>query len=211
MIKVAKQFSILGMIAVIAYIAHVVIGGFLWNGYNHITQPISDLTASGAPDKILLSIFTYIYSIASILFAISLIIYYNKSESKAVKAGTFLLLAIQIISLLYGFFPEDLPGSTMTINGIMHIVITILLVPLAIIAPIIIGIGFKKTKEPNGLGSYSIITGIIIFVSGGASVITIANKLPYLGIIERLNIGALLIWMFVLAITVFSSKEIRNP
>jgi len=40
-----------GALAALAYAAHVVIGGLLWAGYSHLMQPISDLTATGAPDR----------------------------------------------------------------------------------------------------------------------------------------------------------------
>jgi len=51
-----------GALAALAYAAHVVIGGLLWTGYSHLVQPISNLTATGAPHRGILQIILYAYS-----------------------------------------------------------------------------------------------------------------------------------------------------
>ena len=60
-----------GMLAVIIYLIHVILGGILWNGYSHLQQPISDMTATGAPDRNLLLFLTNIYGAMALIFAIS--------------------------------------------------------------------------------------------------------------------------------------------
>ena len=40
-----------GMLAVEIYLLHILIGGILWKTYRHLQQPISDLTATGAPNR----------------------------------------------------------------------------------------------------------------------------------------------------------------
>ncbi|HEX9061947.1 MAG TPA: hypothetical protein VF941_17360, partial [Clostridia bacterium] len=44
---------------------------------------------------------------------------------------------------------------------------------------------------------YSIMTGILMFVAGGISVYLMVNHLPYFGLVERINIGSLQLWMFI--------------
>ena len=36
-----RKLALMGMLAPIIYVFHVVLGGFLWIGYSHLSQPIS--------------------------------------------------------------------------------------------------------------------------------------------------------------------------
>ena len=195
-----KYLCAFGIVAVLAYVVHVVLGGFLWQGYNHLQQPISDLTATGAPDRALLGNILLIYTFPAILFGLSAYIYLRNFAPKLSQVGMLLYTVMQLISFLYNFFPEDLPGAAMTVSGFMHIAITFLIVPLTILAPIFMGVGLRKLEKFRKYGVYCIVTGIIIFCAGGTATIFFANHLPYFGLVERINIGTLQLWTFVTAI-----------
>ena len=201
--NVFRRFSILGMVAVVAYVVHVVLGGFLWSGYSHLMQPISNLTASGAPDRELLGTILWFYAIPAILFGLFSYLYMRRFTPKVSQGGMLLYLIMQIISFSYQFFPEDLPGAVPTFTGTMHLAVTFLIIPLTILAPILIGIGFRKLKGFKEFGTYSIITGILIFIFGGTTAVFYAQRLPYFGLVERLNIGTLQIWTFLTALKLF--------
>lgn len=201
-----KKLTVFGMMGALAYVLHVVLGGLLWKGYNHLIQPISDLTATGAPDKVLLTHITDIYAIFSIIFALSAFIFIRKFGSKSLKAGFILFLCMHLVSASYKFFPEDLPGHT-TFTGFMHFVVTGAVVPLAILSPLVVGIGFRGMKEFKCYSVYSVITSIVIFVAGGISVALLANKLPYFGLFERINIGSLQLWMFLISLKLFTMDK----
>lgn len=115
-----------------------------------------------------------------------------------------LFIVMVLIGLSYGFFPEDMADTTMTFKGFMHLVVTSLIVPTAILAPLFAGLGFKKLNNFKKFSSYSVVTSVIIFVSGGISVIAIANKIPIFGVIERINIGSLQLWIFIFALRIFT-------
>ncbi len=209
-----KKLTGLGMIGVALYVFHVVLGGFLWKGYNHLMQPISDLTASGAPDKDLLGVITLLYGFLCIIAVISAFLYTRGQVPKIASAGILVFLAMHLVSISYNWFPQDLPGAEPTFVGTMHLVVTFLIIPLTILAPILIGVGFRKVNCLKGFGLYSIITGIVIFVAGGTTSIFYAQKLDYFGLVERINIGTLQLWTFLLSWKLFSKKlELgwRNP
>jgi hypothetical membrane protein len=201
-----KKLTGLGMLGVALYVLHVILGGFLWKGYNHLMQPISDLTGSGAPDKALLSIITLCYGLFCIIAVVSAFMYTRKSVPKLASAGLLVFLAMHLVSISYGFFPEDLAGAPASFAGTMHLVVTFLIIPLTILAPLLIGIGLRKDDGLKGFGLYSIITGIVIFCAGGTSAMFFAQKLPYFGLVERINIGTLQIWTFILCYRLFSSR-----
>ena len=203
----AKKLTIFGALGVFAYVVHVVLGGFLWEGYRHLHQPISDLTAQGAPDRFLLSVITFVYGVFSIVFAASAYIVIKRFAPKISRIGILLFLAMHVISITYGLFPQDLPGAPMTFTGVMHLVITALIVPLTILAPLLVGIGLRKVKGFESYGKYSVITGILILIAGGSAALFFANQWPYFGLVERINIGVLQLWMLVTSIRLFTMKE----
>ena len=201
-----KRFLLLaGAVGALAYVSHVVIGGFLWHGYNHLMQPISDLTGSGAPDRHALSVILYVYSFFSLLFGVAALLRFQTLKAKIALWGMILFLAMQCVSLSYSFFPEDLAGSGVTLLGTMHIVVTALIVPFTIGSPLVMGLGLRRTGGLRGLAVFSLICAVIIFCAGGASAIFFARKLQYFGLVERINIGTLQTWMFVSSVVLFKN------
>ncbi len=201
-----KKLTGLGMIGVALYVLHVVLGGFLWKGYNHLMQPISDLTASGAPDKDMLGVITLVYGLLCIIAVFGSFRYTRGHVPKIASAGLLVFLAMHLVSISYNWFPQDLPGAEPTFVGTMHLVVTFLIIPLTILAPILIGLGFRKVDGLKGFGLYSIITGIVIFVAGGTTSIFYAQKLDYFGLVERINIGTLQLWTFLLSLRLFNKR-----
>lgn len=125
----------------------------------------------------------------------------QKAKNILLKTGMLAVVfyMLHVVSILYGFFPQDLPGSETTFTGIMHLVVTALIVPFTILSPLLIGLGMKKAVERRQLGSFSLLCSIMIFVLGGLSGLFFAKHLPYFGLVERLNIGTLQVWTFVLS------------
>lgn len=188
-----------GMIAVLFYVLHVLAGGILWKGYNHFQQPISDLTAAGAPNRELMLALTTIYGVLAIIFAMSFTMLEAGKHSKSVFYGGVLLSVLFVTSISYGFFPEDLPAHEVNFTGTMHMVITAVIVPFTILAPIFIGVGLKNEKKWKTVGIYSIISGFQMLVFGSLSAVFFINKLPGFGLVERINIGVLQVWLFILS------------
>jgi hypothetical membrane protein len=209
--KLWRYLCISGMVAVAAYVLHVVLGGFLWQGYNHLMQPISDLTATGAPDRALLNNILLAYAIPAVVFGLSAYIYLRRFAPKLAQVGMLLYLIMQAISFLYKFFPEDLPGAAMSFPGLMHMVITFAIVPLTILAPIFIGAGLRKLEKLKKFGIFCIVVGFVILCAGGTSTIFFANRLPYFGLVERINIGTLQLWTFLLALKLVRTETAKQP
>ena len=103
-------------------------------------------------------------------------------------------------------FPQDLPGNEVTFPGKMHMIVTVLIVPLTILSPLLIGAGMRKTNEHKKLGAFSIYCSILIFISGGLAGIFFAKNISYFGLVERLNIGTLQVWTSILSYRISINK-----
>lgn len=196
-----------GILAIFFYVIHVLIGGYLWKEYNHLQQPISDLTATAAPNRVLLSILASVYGIFALIFAISFTIFESRKHHKLVFWGGVSFILMHLVSISYGFFPQDLPGSDVTFIGTMHLVVTGLIVPFTIFSPILIGFGFRKEKSWNFFGIYSVISGFLILIFGSLCAVFFVNKLPYFGLVERINIGILQVWTLYFSLKLVMSKQ----
>ena len=203
-----RYFLLAGFIGVVFYLLHVLIGGILWQGYNHLQQPISDLTGSGAPNRSILLVLTTAYGLCCLFFAVNLIVYSKRHFNSTVLIGAIIFFSMHLVSFFYNFFPEDMISSKPTFSGTMHIVLTIAIIPLSISAPVVMGIGFKRLSTMAHLGIYSIISCILIFIFGGTTAIFYANKLPFFGLAERVNIGVLQMWTAVISITLFRMYDV---
>ena len=199
-----------GMLAVIIYLLHILIGGYLWKTYSHLQQPISDLTATGAPNRFLLLMFTNIYGGLALIFAISFTFFERKERHKLVFWGGISFIILHVVSISYSFFPQDLPGAETSFAGMMHLAVTVLIVPFTILTPLLIGFGLKKEKAWKTLGNFSLICGVLIIIFGGMSGFFFAKGLPYFGLVERINIGTLQIWTFVMSYKLLTSKHERD-
>jgi hypothetical protein len=195
------------MLAVVIYLLHILLGGYLWKTYSHLQQPISDLTATGAPNRFLLLLFTNIYGVLALIFAVSFTVFERKEHHKLVFWGGISFIILHIVSISYSFFPQDLPGAETTFAGTMHLAVTILIVPFTILTPLLIGFGLRKEKAWKTLGNFSLICGILIIIFGGLTGFIFAKGLPYFGLVERINIGTLQIWTFVLSYKLLKSKH----
>ena len=205
-----RKLTAFGMLGTLMYVLHVVLGGILWKGYSHLMQPISDLTAQGAPNRELLTWITSAYGLFSLVFAFSAFMVVIKIGVKSLSIGFFLFFCMHIVSFSYNFFPEDLPGTAMTFRGLMHWIVTGAIVPLTIVSILMIGIGFRKVEGFKGYSIYSIVTSIILFTAGGTTVYILANGLSYFGLFERINIGSLQLWMFLVSYKLFSTSLARK-
>ncbi len=201
-----RKLTAFGMAGALAYALHVVLGGLLWKGYSHLEQPISDLTAQGAPDRALLTGITSVYALFSIIFAVSAFMYVRRLKIRLLSTGFILFILMHIVSASYNIFPEDLAGAPATFRGIMHWVVTGAIVPLTILSVLLIGLGFRRVKGFGGYSAYSIVTSAILFIAGGTTVFILSQGLGFFGLFERINIGSLQLWMFLVSLKLFNTE-----
>ena len=196
-----RWLGISGALSAVVYAAHVVLGGLLWQGYSHMTQTISELTADGAPNAALLRVFTTAYGVLAILFAAWLIFALHRVGAKrAAIVGAVLLLIVEFASLVgYSLFPLR-GGTEMDSENVGHLVVTGIVVLGTIGSVLLTGLGLTKTEGLKALGVFSLVCVGIIVVSGGMTPAAMANNLPVSGLLERVNIFTLQTWVFVLSI-----------
>lgn len=197
--------SLFGVIAPLFYVIPTIVGGLLRPGYSHLSNSVSDLLASGAPNKIYLMIPFTVYPIFLSIFGFGLFAAL-KSKPSPLDSQTglvgFILIgaSMGILGILtMTIFPQDPHGAPMTTPGLMHLILVGIQAISAMTAILLIGFWFKSNGF-SGYFIYSIISFVVLLITGIISMIGITQGSQFMGLFERLNVGAIIQWLIVIGI-----------
>ena len=200
-----KNLLISGIIATLWYIAINIIVPIQYSGYNISSQTVSELSAIGAPTRWLWFVLCLFYSILFIAFGWG--IWLSANQNRKLK---FVAVVVLFDAIIGFFWPpmhqrEVIAAGGGTISDTLHIVWTFIHLVL-----IMLMIGFGAASFGKYFRIFSIAIVLIFIVFGILT--TIESKgiqanlpTPHIGIWERINIVAHMIW-----IVVFARKLIRN-
>ncbi|WP_461204920.1 DUF998 domain-containing protein [Clostridium sp. DL1XJH146] len=200
MVEINKYLMPLGMVGVIFYFSHTILGRILWSEYSPITMDISSLTADGAPNASLLKIFTAIYGVCMVLMVAALIAKAFEKYHNLLKIGFIIMMIMQLTSMFgYSLFPLTGDKTEMNFQNMMHIIVTIIVVFTTIISSFLISIGYLKQEKTKRLGRVTLVFAIFITSFGMLNPISMNLQLNILGLTERLVIYTIQVLMFTLS------------
>lgn len=212
----AKWLLVCGVLAPIVYVSTVIVGGLIRPGYSHLSEPISELTATGAPNKGLLDLLFLAYNLLVMAFGVGLAVKANGSRQGRLSgliAGVALVATGACGALLQLFFPQDPGGAqaAVTTTGTMHIVFAGLAALTTMVAVLFSALWFRLQRTLKGYVVYSLVTLVVIAVSGGygaASASASGNAL--FGLVERVTIGAMELWLLVVSLKLYRGTADSN-
>jgi hypothetical protein len=195
-----------GMAAPILYVITVIAGAAVRNDYSHIVNAISELISNGAPNKALLDVIFNVYNALLLAFAIGGFIAV-KNAHRLCRIAMGIFIGIQILSFSWGFFPMDPLGAAPTFAGAMHNILGGVVALATILMPLLMGLGYRKSKDFHRYVIYSWVSSAIIFVSGLTGVILGGQGFLVFGFFERITIGTYEIWLFVTALNLLKMMQ----
>jgi hypothetical protein len=176
-----------------------------YKGYDPISQVPSELTAIGAPTRTLWAQLGGIYT--GLVTAFGFGLWKSGGRNRAVRIVGGLILAYASLGLLWPFAAmhqrEVLAGGGGTFSDTMHVALGGVTVFLMFIA-----IGVGATAFGKWFRLYSIGTVVVLLAFGALTFIE-APRLqanlptPWIGLFERINISVFLLWVVVLAATLW--------
>jgi acetyl esterase/lipase len=197
-----------GILSSLLYVAMNVYFPIRWDGYSSVSQTVSELSAVGAPTRPLWVVFGSVYAL--LLAAFGYGVWQSARGNRLLRVVGGLLIADGILSLAWPPMHQRavLAAGGGTLTDTMHIVwafVTVLLMLLAI--------GFGAAALGKRFRLYSIVTIVILFAFGvltGLDGSRVAANLPtpLVGVWERINIGAFLLWVVVLANTLLRVDDV---
>jgi hypothetical membrane protein len=202
-----------GIVSSVLYIISDVIGALRYPGYSYTDQEFSELTAQGSPVRPLMIALNEIpYTLLVLAFAVG--IWESAGRTRARRITASMLIGYAAFGMAGGVvFPmkprEDLAAGEGTLRNAMHIPATMVMSLFILLA-----MGFGATLLGKRLRYYSYGTIAILVVFGVLASLQ-AGKMqaneptPWMGIEERINIYATMLWMAVLAIGLLRAQKAR--
>jgi hypothetical protein len=207
--------SLFGIIAPVFYIIPTIVGGLLRPGYSHLSNSVSDLLASGAPNRIYLMIPFTVYPTFLSVFGFGLFaILRSKPPPLNSQTGLvgFILIgaSMGILGILtMTIFPQDPHDTPMTTPGLMHLILVGVQAISAMAAILLIGFWFRSNGF-SGYFIYSIVSFVVLLITGIISMIGVTQGSQFIGLFERLNVGAIVQWLVVIGIWFMLKLPLTN-
>lgn len=208
--KLINWLCLGGIISIIAYFLHDIMGALSYPGYNWMSQAVSDLTATDAPSFVVASGYVTIHKIFSCICSILVCILIKNETKKTLRLGIYLYSIMNFISAIgYALFPLSSAGYDGTVQSFIHVyVLTALVVLLSIISLILIAVGSLKCKTENKhklLGILAIIALVLMF-AGAVGSQNVSKEV--FGIFERFSTYSAVTFTGILGL--YGYKVFRN-
>lgn len=180
------------------WIAADILASLLTEGYSYFHQAPSELSAIGAPTVTLLNITGFVYNLLIIAFGFG--VRKSVSDKPSLRITGSLLMAYGIISFAWYFVPMHPRGTDFTVTDIFHIGMAVVAVVMVLLI-----VGFGSNAFGSDFRNYSILTLLLLIVFGTltflqADRIAADQPTPWVGVYERINIYAYMIWIVVLSL-----------
>lgn len=200
-----------GIVSSLLYVATDLLAAARWEGYRIVDRMASDLFAVGSPTRSFIVRPMIAYNLLVIAFGVG--VWLSAREKRSLRVTGVLLIAYGVASwmglVLFPLRPDSSTsaGGEMALSGILHASITGVLVLLMFLF-----IGFGAAALGKGFRLYSVATILLVLLGGVlsfAQVQRVAEGLPtpWLGVVERMNIYAALLWVVVFAVMVMRANR----
>ncbi|MCE3283566.1 MAG: hypothetical protein K0Q66_2303 [Chitinophagaceae bacterium] len=194
-----KILLVTGILSALLYVFMNVITAVYYEGYDSASQTVSELSAIDAPTRPLWVALAFAYAILGMAFGSG--VWMSGRDNKSLRAAGVLL----VLNALIGFFwppmhqREVLAAGGGTWTDTLHIWFTFAWIILVIATMRYAAAGLGKTFRV-----YTYLTLLALVVFGAltgfdAPAMQRNEPTPWMGVVERVNIGAYLAWVVVLA------------
>ena len=201
--KLINWLCLSGIVAVIFYLLHDIVGAANYPGYDWIHDPVSNLTAIGAHSEYIANAFVTGYKIFACLCCVLACIIIKNQKQKSLRLGVYLFTVMNFISAIgYAFVPLHYNSNdNATIQLYVHeTVITPIVVLLSIISLIMIAVGAFKQKQKK-FAALALAALACMFIGS-----VFAWNVAEVGIFERFSLYSAVIFTGILGLYCFKIK-----
>jgi hypothetical protein len=175
----------------------------LLDGRDIASQTVSELSAINAPTRGLWVSFAMIYILLFAAFGLG--VWQSAGKNRSLRTVAYLVGIYVMVNFYWP--PMHLRGNVFTLTDTLHIVWATITLTLMML---IMNFGAAALGEPFRI--YTILTFLVFIVSGaliGVESPGIPKNLPTpgIGIWERINIGAFMLWGVLFSVTLLQKEK----
>ena len=202
--------GLLGVVSLLSYAAAVVFSPLAYPGYDPLAQAVSDLSAANAPSLALWNRLSSLYNVCEVMCVMMVCVGIAGVGTRLLRAGIYTFAAMEWISAVgYRSFPLSDSGYAGTLQDVMHMVVTALVVVLSIVSLTLVIIAGVRDVSCRSYGICAAVALCMMLVGAlGMKLVPAA----YFGVVERFSVFAATGFNAALGIHLFLSdrKEVRN-
>lgn len=200
--------AICGIIGPILKSIVIVTLGFLWPGYSHVSQAISELGAIDAPNALVMNVSYVVFGLLMVCFAFGL--HQGICQGEGSIVGPVLVAIYGVGQVANGIFPCA-PGCQITLmigsfTGLMRIVTSYVGFIAILLAMLVMSRRLRKDKQWRNYGSFSTVIGLISVGAFLLSFVLSGLLTPWVGAFQRLRHGIVFLWIIVMAVNLLRTS-----
>ena len=181
-----QRLGILGVISFLSFLAAVVFSPIAYPNYQWLSQAVSDLSAQDAPSRTLWYQLVSLNDICAIAVLTLCCVFIQGKHNRTMRLGIYFYTAMFWISSVgYAFFPLTSSGYAGTMQDIMHLVLTGVVVLLSIVSMVLLMIGGMRNRALPSLAVWAAITLLLMFTG---AIGTGAAPKEFFGLFERFSV-----------------------
>lgn len=195
-----------GVVSSLLYVAMNVVVPLQWDDYSSASQTVSELSAIGAPTRAL----WVVLAVGYILFfaAFGWGVWLSSEGNRRLRVTGALILAYCVVNVYWP--PMHLRGAEPSLTDALHIVWSMVAVLFMMVM-----MGFGAAALGRRFRLYTIATmasliGLGSITARQAPLIAANLPTPWIGVWERVLIGAFLLWVVVLALSLLRREPPRR-
>lgn len=208
-LSIQNTLLVFGVLAPIYYVVvNDVIAASLYPGYDRVSRPVSELSATYAPSRPVLVPLLFVFDLLIIPFWIA--VWRSEPTNRALRITAALMLGFRALAVLA--FPFPLVADEVLGPNTIHTIVWGVLTPVLMLA----GIAVSAAAFGTSFRMFAILTLVALLALSAlagiqAAQITAGTSVWSFGLTERALIGCWLLWVSVLAITLLRRSRTKPP
>jgi hypothetical protein len=195
---VRKVLLLCGILSSVLYVATDVLASRRYEGYSYADQTYSELLATGAPTRLFMLMASGAYNLLVAAFAVG--VWTSARPKRVARITGAVMVVYAVLSMVTpSFFQMDMRAAAVTPRGGLHGPMTAVMSLF-----ILLSMGFGAFLFGKRFRFYSFATIVIVVAFGILTSLQIpelaaGEPTPGIGLTERVNIYATMLWFAVLA------------
>ena len=207
-----KRALLCGILSSLLYLAMNIVVPFFYEGYSFASHTISELSAIGAPTRTLWIVPAAVYTLLVTAFGWG--VWKAARQDWRLRVVGGLMIAYGLSGVAWFFAPmhqrEVLAAGGGTIEDTMHIVLsgvtTVIYLSMLVFSANAFGKGFRVCTFLTM--AILIVSGVLLGMDGPKVALNLPT--PWIGVTERIMLGAVILWIAVLSVALLRGQERRR-
>lgn len=206
-----KALLTCGILSSLWYIAINIFVPPMYDGYSTVSLTVSELSAIGAPTRILWVLLALPYSLLFVLFGWGILKTSRGNRSLIITAGLII-----VYSIFNFYWPpmhqrEVIATGGGTLTDTLHIAWAMISLFLMMLIMGFGAVALGKRFRFYTIATWAVFIGFGILTWIESPGIEKNLPTPRIGVWERINIGAFMLWIIVLAIVLRRREKVTSP